>query len=73
MTKLVLLPLLFLLSMSAFAQTTYTTTANACSGKINQMCTLPVRRSEPCRKLRNHRQPITVVRVYGSVLHVRHQ
>jgi hypothetical protein len=41
MTKL-FLPMFLLLSLASFAQTTYTTTANACSGKINQMCTLPV-------------------------------
>jgi hypothetical protein len=44
MTKLVLLPLLFLLSMSAFSQTTYTTTATECNAKSNNMlCTLPVK------------------------------
>jgi hypothetical protein len=42
MTKLVLLPLLFLLSMSAFAQTTYKVTQDSCAGKYNQYCSLPV-------------------------------
>jgi hypothetical protein len=37
------LPLLFLLSMSAFAQTTYTTTADGCTAKASfENCTLPV-------------------------------
>jgi hypothetical protein len=37
------LPLLFLLSMSAFAQTTYRVTSDSCGGKYNQLCSpIPV-------------------------------